>query len=62
MECKQCGKQLDLHEIKERWDESASYYSTKIQYCPKCGQCLKIIRYANEVELDINSDIRYYTY
>ena len=62
MICKHCGKQIDPLEVVEKWDEKASYYSTKIQCCPECGQCLEIIKYANEVELDINNDIRYYTY
>lgn len=60
MRCKKCGKQLDSHDIKTKWDESASWHSTKIIYCSECGCCLGIIKYKNEIELDINNDERYY--
>ena len=60
MKCKNCGKKINPHKTIEEWDESASYYSTKLLRCPDCNSVITIIKYDNEIELDINNDIRYY--
>lgn len=62
MICKKCGKTIVLLDTIEEWNESASYYSTKLLRCPDCNEIIAIVEYANELELDINNDIRYYTY
>lgn len=62
MKCKKCGKILNPHNCNKEWDESASYYSTKLIRCSDCNSVIAILRYSNETELDINNDIRYYTY
>lgn len=62
MICKKCGKKINPHknQVIEEWDESASYYSTKLMRCPDCNNVIAIIKYDNEIDLDINNDIRYY--
>lgn len=62
MICKKCGKKINPHKNQaiEEWDESASYYSTKLMRCPDCNNVIAILEYNNEVELDINNDVRYY--
>ena len=60
MICKKCGKKINPQDIIESWNEKASFYSTKIQYCPECKEIIAILEYNNEVELDINNDVRYY--
>ena len=62
MICKKCGKTIVLLDAIEEWNESASYYSTKLLRCPDCNEIIAITKYDNELELDINNDIRYYTY
>ena len=62
MKCKNCGKKINPHKnlAIEEWDESASFYSTKLLRCPHCKSVIAIIKYDNEIDLDINNDIRYY--
>ena len=62
MKCKKCGKKISPHKAIKEWDESASYHSTKLLRCPDCNDVIAILKYSNEIELDINNDIRYYTY
>ena len=62
MICKKCGKTIVLLDAIEEWNESASYYSTKLLRCPDCNEIIAIAKYDNELELDINNDIKYYTY
>ena len=62
MKCKKCGKIISPHKAVKEWDESASYHSTKLLRCPDCNDVIAILKYSNEIELDINNDIRYYTY
>jgi uncharacterized Zn finger protein len=62
MKCKKCGKKISPHKAVKEWDESASYHSTKLLRCPDCNDVIAILKYSNEIELDINNDIRYYTY
>ena len=62
MKCKKCGKKISPHKAVKEWDESASYHSTKLLRCPDCNNVIAILKYNNEIELDINNDIRYYTY
>ena len=60
MICKKCGKKINPHKTNKEWDESASYYSTKLLRCSDCNNVIAILEYNNEVELDINNDVRYY--
>lgn len=62
MKCKKCGKILNPHNCNKEWDESGSYYSTKLLRCPDCNDIIAILEYNNEIELDINNDTRYYNY
>lgn len=62
MKCKNCGKKINQQELIDSWNETGSFYSTKIQCCPYCKKIIAIIEYNNEVELDINNDTRYYMY
>lgn len=61
MDCKNCGKKINPHKVIKEWNESASYYSTKLLRCPDCKSIIAIVKYSNEIELDINNDMRYYT-
>ena len=49
MKCKNCGKKINPHKIQaiEEWDESASFYSTKLLRCPHCKSVIAIIKYDN---------------
>lgn len=62
MECLKCGKELEIKDLVEQWNEKGSWYSTKINLCPYCGSTVKILKYSNEIILDINNDQRYYKY
>ena len=62
MKCKKCGKKINQQELIDSWNETGSYYSTKIRYCPHCKEIIAIIEYSNEIQLDINNDERYYMY
>lgn len=62
MICKNCGKIINRHNLITSWDESASYYSIKLERCPDCKEIIAIVKYSNEINLDINNDKRYYSY
>ena len=62
MKCKKSGKKINQQELIDSWNETGSYYSTKIRYCPYCKEIIAIVKYSNEIELDINNDERYYMY
>ena len=62
MICSNCGKELEIKDLVEQWSEIASWYSTKFGICPHCNRIVKILKYSNEIELDINNDRRYYSY
>lgn len=62
MKCRKCGKKINQQDLVESWNEMGSYYSTKVLCCPHCKKVIAILEYNNETELDINNDMRYYTY
>lgn len=60
MICSKCGKELEIKDLDNQWDETGSWYSTKLNLCPYCGHIINIEKYSNEIVLDINNDERYY--
>lgn len=62
MFCQNCEEYIETKALVKKWNETGSWYSTLLAYCPKCGQIIKIIKYDNEIKLDINNDERYYCY
>lgn len=61
MKCKNCKEDINLESIEIWFDESGTGYSTKLCKCSHCGS-IQVIRYYEDLSLDINNDDRYYRY
>lgn len=59
--CTKCDNISDYGPEDVHWDYSGYGYDTKYSICPNCGR-INIIKYIIDENMDINNDLRYYTY
>lgn len=59
--CPKCGEEFELDPASVYFDDHGYGYSTKLVNCTHC-LTPNVLRYYNDVNLDINNDIRYYNY
>lgn len=58
--CFNCGGSFCYKKTDIIWDESW-HGSTKLIKCPECGKYI-VLKYIQDLSLDLNNDDRYYEY